>query len=598
MAGESETIDVPFKAAYIVQKFNEWKGNRSVADSNWKEIESYKYATDTSTLKSNAPDADHTTHIPITLEIAQDLHALLMKISMPHRDWFDFDPDDREAAKIETKLALEAYLKNRHKLSKFRKTISMLVDDMIDKGNCFPQVVFVDETKGGEEGKSGYVGPALRRISPWDIVFNPTAPSFKESPKIIRESVSLGEFAKRAEKFNWNPEAVKRVMTTRSGVHTANTTGSTNDKDESYTGGYGTREMYLLSGTVDLLWFYGDLFDLDTMTLSSDMMIVISDGESVLLEEPINTWDGKPHIFQGVWQRRTDNLWGMGPLDNIIGLNYQINHRENSKSTGLDKTIYPDRVYQGDVEEIYDADTGQTTYLAPEGGGVQDLAPDTSFLSAIPEIDRLEEHARKAVGLPSDLVGFRSAGEKTFGEVTQLQAGAMRPFIDKAADFEADVLEPILSAEVELARKHMDATVTVPAAREGGFTPFINITPETMKVQGTWTPMGSSRFDRKNQILSSLSQLSSTPLMEIARPHISGKGATELLGELMELEGTDFFKEFAQIIEGAEAVKLSQMAEKEIAASSTEATTDEVDLGREITANEADTVESASVPVE
>jgi len=579
MAGETETIITPFKAAYIAQKWYEWKSNRSSVEKMWKEIEAYKYATDTTSLPNNIAGFDHTTHIPLTMELSQDLHALIKGIVTPHKDWFIFDPDTREAAKIENKVALEAYIKNRHKLNGANRAISLLIHDLIDKGNCFVMVVFE------AADKIGYSGPKLVRLSPWDIVFNPTSPTFDQAPKIIREELSIGEFLKKADRLGWDEEAVAKVRTARTNARiTAPTsTSSGTDKDEQYVPqGFGSREQYLQSGTVEVLWFYGDLYDADADVLSEDSIIVTADGDSVLFEGEVGTLDGKPHIYQGVWEQRPENLWGMGPLENIIGLNYQIDHRENAKSTGLDKLILPDLETIGDVEEIYDAETGQTRYLAPEGGGVREIRPDTTFLNADLHIDRLTEQARKAARLPTDLVGFRSAGEKTFGEVAQLIEGAMRGFIDKAEDFETEVLEKVLGAELELASKNLDSQVLVPGGKENGIIPFISVDPAALKSKGTFIPVGAKRFARKNQIVSTLAQLSSTPLMQIASPHISGKGAAELLRELLEIEDSSFFKEFAQIVEGAEAQQLANAAEQEVAGSVDEPSVAELSLEREI----------------
>ena len=63
-------------------------------------------------------------------------------------------------------------------------------------GNTFLQTVFVNEqtTENGEV-QAGYVGPKTSRISPYDIVFDPTAPSFDSSFKIVRQRMTVGEFA-------------------------------------------------------------------------------------------------------------------------------------------------------------------------------------------------------------------------------------------------------------------------------------------------------------------------------------------------------------------------------------------------------------------
>ena len=243
-------------------------------------------------------------------------------------------------------------------------------------------------------------------------------------------------------------------------------------------------------------------------------------------------------------------------------MNYQVNHRENAKSEALDRLIYPDKIYQGDVEEMYDDETGQMTYLAPEGGGVQELAINTQFFSFDLHIDRLQHSARSAARLPSDLTGFRSQGEKTLGEVTALTEGGMRGFIDKAADFERSSLEKHLGAEIELAYDNFGSAFKVPNKNEGGFIEMLNVTKEDLAVNGILIPRGAKRFARKNQMLSTLTQLSATPLAQVIALHTSGKGATELVNELLETHDTGLFEEFAQILEQGEAQQIMNQVEQ------------------------------------
>jgi len=417
-------------------------------------------------------------------------------------------------------------------------------------------------------------------ISPYDICFDATAARFEDSPKIIREIVSLGEIFRRGQKGSLDPVMVDKLLTER---RNAASSDGGDDKNEQYVPlGFGTYQEYLSGGYVELLWFYGDVYDADRQELHESRMIVVGDNSILLKDEEINTASGKPHIYRSVWQELPDNLWGMGPLENIIGLNYQVNHRENAKSEALDRLIYPDKVYIGDVEEMYDDETDTITYLAPEGGGVNELAINTQFFSFDLHIDRLTHSARGAARLPSDLTGFRSQGEKTLGEVTALTEGGMRGFIDKAANFERTCLEMMLKAEVELAHAHFGNAFKVPNKSESGFIEMLNVTKEDLAINGVLIPRGSKRFARKNQVLASLAQLSQSPLWQVAAPHISGKGAADFLSELLEVQDDGMFEENAAIIEATEQQQMMNQAEQSTALAATQPTLEEEMLNQEI----------------
>jgi len=75
-------------------------------------------------------------------------------------------------------------------------------------------------------------------------------------------------------------------------------------------------------------------------------------------------------------------------------------------------------------------------------------------------------------------------------------------------------------------------------------------------------PRGAKRFARKNQMLSTLTQLSATPLAQVIALHTSGKGATELVNELLETHDTGLFEEFAQILEQGEAQQIMNQVEQ------------------------------------
>jgi len=565
------------KADTITRYWTEWDGYKRPAVTKWREIEAYRYATDVTSLPNAANAFSHTTHMPVVSSIAQDLEAIILQVTLPHEDWFTFEPMDAEAARIEQRKIIVSYLKNRHALNGYMDAVSKLRSDLVTYGNCFSQVIYVDETKANA---GGYVGAKVRRISPYDIAFDPTGIEFENAPKIIREMISLGELKRRGSTGQLDEEEVNEILERR-GSYSPSMGGE--DKNEQYVPiGFGTYQQYMTSGYVELLWFYGDVYDVNTQELHESRVIVVADKSEVLLDQEIQTADGKAHIFQSVWQELPDNLWGMSPLENIIGLNYQINHRENAKSEALDRLINPDKVYVGDVEEMFDEDTGQITYLAPEGGGVNELAVNTQFFSFDLHIDRLTHSARAAARLPSDLTGFRSQGEKTLGEVTALTEGGMRGFIDKAADFERTTLEKHLAAEIELAHKYFGQSFKVPNKNEGGFIEMLSVSKEDLSINGVLIPRGAKRFARKNQILASLTQLSATPLAQMAMTHISGKGAAKLMAELLEVQDMGIFEEYAAIIEQGEAQEISNQIEQSNAIAASQPSVEEMQIEQEL----------------
>lgn len=585
MSGESITVDTGDAsidedlASFILTKFFLWDGYKDGAKALWKETEAYIYATDTKNGVMGQGAFDHTNHIPVVAPISQDLEAIMGQVIFPHDDWFNFKPYDQESATKQSRDKIKSFIKNRHAVSGFNKVRRKLVADFIHKGNCFAMVKFDNEER---EDKRGYVGPRVMRISPYDIVFDPAADSFLDTAKIIRQVVSLGEVHKWAKAGKVRKEAAEAVLDSRKNHGSKQTFNS--DKDQQYIpAGFTDYNSYMTSGVVEILWFYGDIFDSERNLMKFGRKIACIDGQYILVDDEIDTVDGKPHIYQGVWQERPDNLWGMGPLDNIVGINHQVNHRENAKNDALDKLIYPDKVFLGDVEEVYDDETGASIYLAPEGGGVNELAVNTQFFQFDLEIDRMQQIARTAARLPLDLIGFRSPGEKTFGEVSALTEGAMRGFIHKAQDLEAFFGE-ILAAELELSSmpENQTAVLQVPGQVENGVIPFLEIAQKDLKVTGALVPEGALRFTRKNQVLSTMTQFFASGTLTPAQIHISGKKWAKLFEEMAELEGTGIVEEYAQITEGAEAAKISQQAEQLLAGDAAQPTLQEDVINQEM----------------
>lgn len=532
-------------ASSISMKYDQFQQYRVSNRSSWQEIESYLYATDTTSLAGGNAH-DHTTHIPVIAAVKEELEAIVYAAIMPHEEFLGWRPYDAKAASQQVRTKVLQYLRNRHVLNGFEKTLRKLVQDLVIYGNCFVQVCYVDERKNG----IGYTGPKPIRISPYDIVFDPTRSEFEKTPKIIRQMVSIGELFEMARSFpvEVNQEVLQRVMDRR-GTYTSLSRTELNKSPQYIPDGFTNMEAYYASSFVELLWFYGDVYDESAKELRPNRCAVVVDRVDLLAEYE----ELEPRIYKGSWSEKPDNLWSQGPLDKIVGLNYQINHRENSKSDALDRYIHPDKVFMGDVEEVYNAETGQTVYLAPEGGGVRDIIPDTTVLTADLHQDKLLMQARTAAGLPPQLMGFRTPGEKTLGEVQQLDDAALRKFLHKAEQLELDLIEPMVSAEISVGRDNFASVIEAVTMDEDGTTSVMTITKADLESNGKLVPMGARRFKRQNQQMNMLMTLANSNLGQLIAPHMKTYAIAKAVEDLGGFQQFSIVEKFGSMYEQSEA---------------------------------------------
>ena len=569
-------------AAGIVSHWSKWNSSRTQAMELWAEIDAYLHATDTSMLEGGQ-NFDHKTHLPILSELHEDLIAIVYSTLFPHDDWLSWKGFEINAITKSIRQKVLSYIKQCHSMNGFSIQMRKVVDDLVRYGNCFAQAYYKNESMESEDGMiSGYAGPAVRRISPYDIAFNPVAKSFDKTPKIIRELISVGEFYDMVESANpedlqISQEDFQALMKRR--------TGGASDYTERYKetqfvpAGFGSIEEYYTSGYIELLWFYGDIFNDKRGEFFKKRCVVVVDRDTVVIDKECLF----PSIFKGSWTPRPDNLWAQGPLDKVVGINYMINHRENSKNDAIDKFTYPDRAYVGDVEEIYDEVTGHTKYIMPEGGSVSDIRPDSTVLTFDNQIMMHRDLARTSARLPQQLAGFRTAGEKTATEVQSLNDGAFRGFINKAGQMEEDCIEKLVGAEIRIAKDNYSSIIKVLEEDEDGILLTTQITEEDLSANGKLIPSGSKRFSRQLQQLQGLTQLANTQLGQIVAPHLNTYNLAKVVEQLYGFEKFGFVNKFASIDEQMEGQERQMLAEQQMVQQASEPTSleMEMDMGME-----------------
>ena len=553
----------------IAEMWSRWYINRQPLVEEWKEQRAFLFATDTTTTSQADNGWKNSTTLPKLTQVRDNLHSNYLSALFPNDDWLRWEAYTKDAATKSKANAIEAYMSNKVRQGKFRKTVSTLLYDYIDKGNCFATVEFVARYKdlGGEQVPD-FIGPKIVRIAPEDIVFDPTANSFEESPKIIRSVRSIGEIKEMALD---NPddaylqEAVAGLLHKRENARENGI--EDNDKAIGYQqDGFGNLQEYYASGYVEFLEFIGDYHDSTTGDLYRNRCITVIDRDIVLRDEEIKSWHGAANIAHAGWRLRPDNLWAMGPLANLVGMQYRMDHLENAKADAFDLAIHPPLKIIGDVDE-FNWGPGEELHMEP-GSDVQEMQRNAAWVGqADTGIDRLESRMEQFAGAPREAMGIRTPGEKTAFEVAELQNASGRIFQEKITTFETEVLEPMLNAMLESGRRNLDTNDVIRTMDEDlGIQEFLTITREDITANGKLRPIGARHFATQAQLLQNLTQLMNSNLGAQVQPHTSGIALAKLVEDVLGLERRSLFKPNVAVFEQQQTQRLATQAQEDLSA--------------------------------
>lgn len=556
-------------AENISQMFSSWKNGKQEWENRVEELTSYLYATSTRETTNVKNPWSHSTHIPKLTQIHDNLAANYSHALFNKREFFEFFGGDEESVDNEKVTAVNNYLMSKHDFSGFFEEMKKCLMDWVRTGNCFLRLEYVRETvtdQVTDEEIVTYEGPKPYRISPYDIVFDYTANTFEESPKILRTVMTRGELMRKMEEqigTEYDEEEVKRAIDFY-GIVGQWTIDDINKQIQFRHDGFNNYGEFFQSGKVEVLDFVGDIYDEYEQELYKDQIITVLDRRFVIRKRKIDDYHGFGKIYHIPWRKRPENLWGMGPLDNLVGMQYLINHLENARADGFDQMLAPDRVFVGQVEVEHDGPI--TNYWIDDGNGsVNNLPPDRAVLHADTEIEKKEYQMEAYAGAPRQAMGIRTPGEKTAFEVQQLENAATRLFQNKIEDFEIDFINPVLQGELEIAVKNMLSYDVIKTLDDDiGAVEFMEITKEDITARGKLVAQGSSHFAKRNQTVQELSQftqiLASDPEMKM---HYPAKHRAKLWAQTLDFEDADLYKPFGAIEEQLEAKEVKQAAAKE-----------------------------------
>jgi len=581
-------------ATRLTERYTEWETLRQNAKNNWEEIRRYVYATDT-TWTTNAQNPwKNKTVVPKLCQIRDNLYSNYTATLFPKRKWLEWEANERDPNQIAKRDAITNYMQWVIEQPGFKHEIDKIILDYIDFGNCFatvewqdqrveqpskPQMANMggypvgkyqpqDEHKRGMQTQVGYVGPTIRRISPLDMVMNPTAENFIQSPKMVRSIISIGEVRDMLRNMSndENREELEELYKYLKDIrfHARTFQGDWIQRDRLYAmDGFTSFRAYLLSDFVEVLTFYGDWYDVINDVFEKNRVITVIDRHKLIGNKPNPSFFGYPPIYHVPWRKKQDNLWGMGPLDNLVGMQYRMDHIENMKADIFDLCTYPVQKVKGFVEDFV-WQPGEKIFIGDEGD-VELVVPEVQALNANMEIQNLANLMEQMAGAPREAMGFRSPGEKTKYEVQRLENAAARVFQNKINQFEEQMIEPLLNAMLELARRNMVGATTIKVFDDQfNVASFQDLTVEDITGIGRIKPIAARHFAEQAELVQNLTNLTGSGMWQVVAPHFSGKKLAKIFEDMFDLTDYEVVQPFVAIAEQAEGQQMAQAIQEQL----------------------------------
>jgi hypothetical protein len=571
-----DIIDQDTLATKITETWLSWDGMRQIKKNEWEEVRRYVYATNTDQTSNSSLPWKNKTTVPKLCQIRDNLFANYTATLFPKRKWLEWEADNADSNSLIKRDAIVNYMSWVVEQPSFRPEAEKLIQDYIDFGNCFATVEWKDmRVEQNSKTQVGFVGPALRRISPLDIVFNPTSESFIESPKVIRSVISIGELKSLLERMSndENHEEYESLYKYLRDIRfrAQNFQGDWIQRDRLYQmDGFTSFREYLMSDTVEVLTFFGDWYDPYEDKLERNRVITVVDRHKLINNRPNDSFYGYPPIFHSPWRRKQDNLWGMGPLDNLVGMQYRMDHVENMKADIWDLVTYPVQKVKGFVDD-YTWQPGEKIFVTDEGD-VDLVQPDVQIMQSNSEIGTLAATMEEMAGAPREAMGIRSPGEKTKYEVQRLENASGRLFQNKIFQF-SDFLDDCLNAMLELAQRNM-ASITSIRVFNDDFqtTTFQNLTVDDITGIGRIRAVGARHFAEQAEMVQNLTSLTGSGLWPAVQPHFSGIVMAKILESIFDLKDYHVVTPYVALAEQADAQRYIQAMEEQLTKETTTAT--------------------------
>lgn len=552
--------DVDEVAARIDELWQRYNTERRNALTLNEEARRFVYATDVdSTSAADLPHKNRT-HQPKLTQIADTLKSQYYEASLSMPEFFRFPAPKKVTNAVST--AMEKWLRVKLEQRKFRETTGReLVNDFVDYGNAFVEVDYVIERDN--QGRIKYKGPSWKRVSPMDIVFNPRE-KFIKGAKISKCMVHVADIKEYPDKFpgaGFNKGTIDKAINSRhpegidDWVEVIKNRGINMD-------GYGGFDQYFKQDLAEILIYRGDVFDPKTLTTQRNRVVYIMDKVHVIRNEASQAPSGHDGVHHCGWRMRPDNTWAQGPLDNLVGMQYRIDHLENLKADVFDVIAHPVLFIKGDdVQEPSEGYRPGAVYYGGVDSDLKHIVPDATALNADNQIANYHRLMEEFAGAPPETRGIRTPGEKTAFEVSKLDQNATMMFVDKARIFER-MLETMLKESFELLLLNFDIEEYKEIFGETEEAEALEaLALSTELSRGEFVAMGARHWTRRNRETLEMNNFMSGPLQDPKiRSHVSGIDLANYWERKLNLEDEGIIEEYAGI---KEDVRLQAIAQEE-----------------------------------
>lgn len=444
----------PALAAEVFGFWKQYNDLRQKQLQDWSDVRKYVFATDTThTTAQTSPWRNKTTRNKLC-RLYDMLITQYSRHLMPNEDFFRWYADKSAGVPDQIASAITHYMRQkvRSKFVRFKQFVAECLMDFVLNGNTAANLTYVRKFKADmvtHENKLVFQGAIPNRIMPQEIVFDPLSVSYESTSVCQRVLTNRANFVSNLINLPYYDdipeETIASIVTTQFG----NSELQEWIKQEHMSEDGVAYMNQVAAGNIEILSFYGNIYDAGREEYWADTHIVIADRVHVLYVGPYDNQLGIKDIVFTSYRKRPDNLWGQGPLENLLGLQYRIDHLENLKADSTDMMSMPVVIIRGDgIQEDFEWIPGKQWNL-PTSAEVDIEYPDPKILLMNEDIMMYERAMEEYASLPRETAGFRTAGEKTAFEVDQLLNNANQPFEEKLAAFEAEFLEPLLNLMLE-----------------------------------------------------------------------------------------------------------------------------------------------------
>ena len=270
-------------------------------------------------------------------------------------------------------------------------------------------------------------------------------------------------------------------------------------------------------------------------------------------------WGGRKLKIHCGWRLRPDNLMAMGPLDNLVGMQYRIDHLENMKADAADMVLFPMLKISGWVED-FDIGPGAKINVGDEGD-VTTLHLPVDLVTADSQISQYMQLMEELAGAPKEAMGFRTPGEKTKYEVQQLENAASRIFQSRIGYFERVFIEKIVNLMLIVARQNFEGRESASFIDPTyGAKDFLTVTKGDLMSKGRFRAIGARHAEQRATMVQNLNAFINSALGQDpgVRAHMSNKRIAQAMEEWLGFERYQLVGEYVGVQEMVEAQTVQQ----------------------------------------